>query len=73
MQVRCPELLITNYSMLEYMLMRPIERDIFEQTKDWLKSDVRNEFILVLDEAHRSCPRKWCNSSWLWPLSLPFS
>ncbi|WP_375341495.1 NUDIX domain-containing protein [Pseudomonas fortuita] len=20
-----------------------------------------------------SCPRKWCNSSWLWPLSLPFS
>lgn len=21
----------------------------------------------------RSCPRKWCNSSWLWPLSLPFS
>ncbi|MDY4301590.1 Zn-binding domain-containing protein [Pseudomonas salmasensis] len=52
MQVRCPELLITNYSMLEYMLMRPIERDIFEQTKDWLKSDVRNEFILVMDEAH---------------------
>ncbi|WP_040259139.1 DEAD/DEAH box helicase [Pseudomonas massiliensis] len=52
MQVRCPELLITNYSMLEYMLMRPIERGIFEQTKDWLKSDVRNEFILVLDEAH---------------------
>lgn len=52
MQVRCPELLITNYSMLEYMLMRPIERDIFEQTKDWLKNDIRNEFILVLDEAH---------------------
>ena len=22
---------------------------------------------------HRSCPGKWCNSSWLWPLSLPFS
>lgn len=52
MQTRCPELLVTNYSMLEYMLMRPIERDIFEQTKDWLKCDVRNEFILVLDEAH---------------------
>ncbi|WP_245760091.1 DEAD/DEAH box helicase [Pseudomonas graminis] len=52
MQTRCPELLVTNYSMLEYMLMRPIERDIFEQTKDWLKSDERNEFILVLDEAH---------------------
>lgn len=26
MQVRCPELLITNYSMLEYMLMRPLSR-----------------------------------------------
>jgi ATP-dependent helicase YprA (DUF1998 family) len=52
MQTRCPELLITNYSMLEYMLMRPIERAIFDQTKDWLKKDHRNEFILVLDEAH---------------------
>ncbi|MNO19693.1 ATP-dependent RNA helicase DbpA [compost metagenome] len=52
MQARCPELLITNYSMLEYMLMRPIERDIFDQTKAWLKADSRNEFILVLDEAH---------------------
>lgn len=52
MQHKCPELLITNYSMLEYMLMRPIERRIFEQTRDWLKADPRNEFILVLDEAH---------------------
>lgn len=51
-QNRCPELLITNYSMLEYMLMRPIERNIFEQTRDWLRSDLRNELILVLDEAH---------------------
>ncbi|HFF9103824.1 Druantia anti-phage system protein DruE [Escherichia coli] len=52
MQNRCPELLITNYSMLEYMLMRPIERNIFEQTKEWLKADEMNELILVLDEAH---------------------
>lgn len=52
MQTECPELLITNYSMLEYMLMRPIERGIFEQTRDWLKEDPKNEFILVLDEAH---------------------
>lgn len=51
-QTECPELLITNYSMLEYMLMRPIERDIFEQTRLWLKNDLRNEFILVIDEAH---------------------
>lgn len=52
MQQRCPELLITNYSMLEYMLMRPIERNIFAQTRDWLRADPRNEFTLVLDEAH---------------------
>jgi ATP-dependent helicase YprA (DUF1998 family) len=51
-QTRCPELLITNYSMLEYMLMRPIERPIFQQTRDWLRADPANELILVLDEAH---------------------
>ena len=51
-QLRCPDLLITNYSMLEYMLMRPIEREIFRQTREWLHSDTRNEMILVLDEAH---------------------
>ena len=48
----CPDILITNYSMLEYMLMRPIERPIFSQTRDWLRADSRNELVLVLDEAH---------------------
>ncbi len=52
MQENCPDLLITNYSMLEYMLMRPIERSIFTSTRDWLSADQGNEFILVLDEAH---------------------
>lgn len=51
-QLRCPDLLITNYSMLEYMLMRPIERALFLQTREWLHADSRNEMILVLDEAH---------------------
>lgn len=51
-QARCPEILITNYSMLEYMLMRPIERPIFQQTRDWLRANDANELILVLDEAH---------------------
>lgn len=51
-QSRCPDILITNYSMLEYMLMRPIERDIFRQTREWLRADPKNEMILVLDEAH---------------------
>ena len=29
--------------------------------------------LFAENESGRSCPRKWCNSSWLWPLSLPFS
>ena len=48
----CPDILITNYSMLEYMLMRPIERPIFSQTREWLRANPRNELIVVLDEAH---------------------
>lgn len=52
MQEQCPDILITNYSMLEYMLMRPIERPIFQQTKSWLHSHPDNKLILVLDEAH---------------------
>lgn len=52
MQATCPDILVTNYSMLEYMLIRPIERSIFDQTKEWLKKDVRNSLIVVLDEAH---------------------
>lgn len=51
-QKNCPDILITNYSMLEYMLMRPIEREIFAQTRKWLHHDARNELIIVLDEAH---------------------
>lgn len=52
MQTLCPDILITNYSMLEYMLMRPIERSIFEETKKWLEADHENKLILILDEAH---------------------
>ena len=52
MQSRCPDLLVTNYSMLEYMLLRPIERSIFEQTAAWLAADESNVFTIVLDEAH---------------------
>jgi len=51
-QAGCPDLLVTNYSMLEYMLMRPIERPLFQQTRDWLHSDDANELVIVLDEAH---------------------
>lgn len=52
MQQWCPDILVTNYSMLEYMLMRPIERRLFEQTADWLAQDEDNTLLIVLDEAH---------------------
>lgn len=48
----CPDILVTNYSMLEYMLMRPIERTVFEQTAQWLAHDDANTLLVVLDEAH---------------------
>jgi ATP-dependent helicase YprA (DUF1998 family) len=46
-----PDVLVTNYSMLEYMLMRPFERPIFAETKRWLDQD-GTKLLLVIDEAH---------------------
>lgn len=51
-QAAAPDLLVTNYSMLEYMLMRPIERTIFDQTNTWLANNPNEKFTVVLDEAH---------------------
>lgn len=47
-----PDVLITNYSMLEYMLMRPLERPIFDATKQWLQDNPDEKFLLIIDEAH---------------------
>lgn len=53
MQEHSPDLLITNYSMLNIMLMRSLESPIFRQTRDWLASDRANHhFHLVIDELH---------------------
>jgi len=52
MQETAPDLLVTNYSMLEYMMLRPIEAPIFKQTADWLAADKTNTLTVVLDEAH---------------------
>jgi len=51
-QAAPPDLLVTNYSMLEYMLMRPIERPIFDHTREWLAENPDETFLVVLDEAH---------------------
>lgn len=47
-----PDILVTNYSMLEYMLLRPIEQPLFHSTREWLASDKENQLIVVIDEAH---------------------
>ncbi len=52
MQQFCPDILITNYSMLEYMLLRPREAKIWNDTKAWLNSNPKNKLLFVIDEAH---------------------
>ncbi|CAM2069428.1 DEAD/DEAH box helicase [Sulfidibacter corallicola] len=53
MQDRPPDLLITNHSMLNIMLMRAIEADsIIAKTRDWLAGDRSRLFHLVIDELH---------------------
>ncbi|MEB3327585.1 MAG: DEAD/DEAH box helicase, partial [Synechococcus sp.] len=52
MQETPPDILITNISMLNAMLSRSSEQRMLEQTRDWLASDSRNRFTLVIDELH---------------------
>lgn len=52
MQQAPPDIMITNISMLSIMLMRKAEKDIFEKTREWLKSDASHVFHLILDELH---------------------
>ena len=47
-----PDILVTNYSMLEYMLMRPLERPIFDATRQWLADNPTERLLLIVDEAH---------------------
>ena len=50
---RAPDILITNFSMLNMMLMRPEESNIFDQTRDFLAADrTSHRFFLVVDELH---------------------
>ncbi|MFE9772960.1 DEAD/DEAH box helicase [Streptomyces sp. NPDC005931] len=47
-----PDILITNYSMLNVMLMRSRESTIFEKTRRWLQEVPDARFTLVVDELH---------------------
>jgi DEAD/DEAH box helicase domain-containing protein len=52
MQDHPPDILITNYVMLNIMLMRDVEANIFAATRDWLERDQQRVFYLVVDELH---------------------
>ena len=54
MQDTPPDIFITNYSMLNIMLMRSIENDIFKKTRSWLDEPGHPErvFHLIIDELH---------------------
>jgi DEAD/DEAH box helicase domain-containing protein len=47
-----PDILITNYSMLNVMLMRAKEDRLFKSTRDWLAGDPSRQLSLVVDELH---------------------
>jgi DEAD/DEAH box helicase domain-containing protein len=52
MVVDPPDVLVTNYSMLNAMLMRSIEESMFESTRTWLAEDEAHVLSLVVDELH---------------------
>jgi DEAD/DEAH box helicase domain-containing protein len=52
MQADPPDILITNYSMLNVMLQREREEDMFVATKKWLDASETHVLTLVVDELH---------------------
>ena len=52
MQDSPPDILITNYSMMNIMLMRSMEMPIFDLTRQWLERDRSRVFHMVVDELH---------------------
>lgn len=52
MQEHAPDILVTNYSMLQYMLIRSTERNMWRNTAEWLKANPDEKLLLVIDEAH---------------------
>ncbi|MEQ7125316.1 DEAD/DEAH box helicase [Actinopolymorpha sp. B11F2] len=47
-----PDILVTNYSMLNAVLMRKVEDDLFGRTADWLDAADDHVLTLVVDELH---------------------
>lgn len=47
-----PDIMITNFSMLNAVLMRQAEQQMFEATRQWLAHDSSHVFTVVVDELH---------------------
>lgn len=52
MQEKCPDIMITNISMLSIMLMRTGEQDMLDQTRKYYEENPEAKFHLVVDELH---------------------
>ena len=52
MQATPPDILVTNQSILNAILVREVDIPIIRRTRDWIKSDPEARFHLVLDELH---------------------
>lgn len=52
MRAHAPDILVTNYSMLQYMLIRTTEEPIWENTRAWLNLNPDEKLLIVIDEAH---------------------
>ena len=47
-----PDILVSNYSMLNVMLMRSMEEPLFHRTRDWLAQSTEHQFTVVVDGLH---------------------
>lgn len=47
-----PDILVTNFSMLNAVLMREQESNLFAATRKWLAADPSNTFTVIVDELH---------------------
>ncbi len=52
MQEHPPDILITNYSMLNIILLRDIDSPLIDKTRRWLAESDRHRFHVVVDELH---------------------
>ena len=52
MQHHPPDILITNYSMLNIALLRDVDSGLINHTRRWLENNASHVFHLVVDELH---------------------